>query len=467
MVSKEDREVHKSGKDIINQLSVVLRTAHIHEPSNIAVTTAIDRFISLINPLIESERSIVLELIGEFFYINGTRIRYSLEYLLNFDFLVREFKKREVGAVIFKDSIRPEDIQLFLKAFIASGFSETPYETMSDGIVESHNIIIDRLKKIKEGEEVDARKIIKKTYFNAVSYTKGVITKIRSGEKVNIKKAKRIVETMVDQLLEEEQLLLGMTAIKDYDEYTYHHSVNVSILSIALAQRLGLSRKKLTELGLVALFHDIGKIEIPQEVLNKPSNFTEDEWRLMRKHPVWGVRAILKLRGFDSVAIRSAVVAFEHHMYYDFSGYPKVKKYMELDLYSRIVSLADQYDAMTSSRVYSRIPMSPDKALSIMMERSGTQLDPLLFKFFINMVGVFPIGTLVMLDTKELGLVYESSAVFADRPRVLRVIDSKGKRVQGPVVNLAEKDEKGKYLRSIVKTLDPNKYKINLAEYLL
>lgn len=467
MVSKEDREVHRSAKDIINQLSVVLRTAHIHDPGNIAVTTAIDKFISLINPLIEAERSINLELIGEFFYINGTRIRYSLEYLLNFDFLVREFKKREVGTVIFKDSIRPEDIQLFLKAFIASGFSETPYETMSDGIAESHNIIIDRLKKIKEGEEVDARKIIKKTYFNAVSYTKGVITKIRSGEKVNIKKAKRIVETMVDQLLEEEQLLLGMTAIKDYDEYTYHHSVNVSILSIALAQRLGLSRKKLTELGLVALFHDIGKIEIPQEVLNKPSNFTEDEWRLMRRHPVWGVRAILKLRGFDSAAIRSAIVAFEHHMYYDFSGYPKVKKYMELDLYSRIVSLADQYDAMTSSRVYSRIPMSPDKSLSIMMDRSGTQLDPLLFKFFINMVGVFPIGTLVMLDTKELGLVYESSAVFADRPRVLLVIDSKGKRIQGPVVNLAEKDEKGKYLRSIVKTLDPNKYKINLAEYLL
>lgn len=467
MVSKEDREVHRSAKDIINQLSVVLRTAHIHDPGNIAVTTAIDKFISLINPLIEAERSINLELIGEFFYINGTRIRYSLEYLLNFDFLVRELKKREVGAVIFKDSIRPEDIQLFLKAFIASGFSETPYETMSDGIAESHNIIIDRLKKIKEGEEVDVRKIIKKTYFNAVSYTKGVITKIRSGEKVNIKKAKRIVETMVDQLLEEEQLLLGMTAIKDYDEYTYHHSVNVSILSIALAQRLGLSRKKLTELGLVALFHDIGKIEIPQEVLNKPSNFTEDEWRLMRRHPVWGVRAILKLRGFDSTAIRSAIVAFEHHMYYDFSGYPKVKKYMELDLYSRIVSLADQYDAMTSSRVYSRIPMSPDKSLSIMIDRSGTQLDPLLFKFFINMVGVFPIGTLVMLDTKELGIVYESSAVFADRPRVVLVIDSKGKRIQGPVVNLAEKDEKGKYLRSIVKTLDPNKYKINLAEYLL
>ena len=228
-----------------------------------------------------------------------------------------------------------------------------------------------------------------------------------------------------------------------------------------------MSKKILTELGLVALFHDIGKIEIPYEILNKPTNFTDDEWNVMQKHPVWGLRTILRVRGFDNTTIRSSIVSFEHHMNFDFTGYPKVRKYTELDLYSKIVSLADQYDAMTSSRVYSRIPLSPDKALSIMMERAGTQLDPLLFKFFVNMVGVFPIGTLVMLDTKELGLVYESEVVFADRPRVLIIIDSKGNRVQGPVVKLTEKDETGKYYRSIVKTIDSNKYRINLAEYLL
>lgn len=467
MASKEAREIHKGAQDIINQLAVILRTAQIHDPGNIAVTVAIEKFISFINPLIETAGSITLELIGEFFYIDGSRIRYSLEYLLNFDFLVREFRKREIGSVIFKNFIKYEDVQLFLKAFIAAGFSDTPYEKISDGMAESHNIEIGRLKKIKEDGEVDVRKVIKKTYYNAVSYAKGVMTKIKTGEKVNVKKAKRIVETMVDQILDEEQLLLSMTVIKDYDEYTYHHSVNVSILSIALGQRLGLSRKVLTELGIVALFHDIGKIEVPSDVLNKSTNFSEDEWKLIRKHPVWGVKAILKLRGLDSTSIRSSIVAFEHHMNYDFSGYPKVRRYTELDLYSKIVSLADQYDAMTSSRVYSRIPMSPDKALSIMMERAGTQLDPLFFKFFINMVGVFPVGTLVMLDTKELGLVYESDVLFADRPRVLIIIDSNGKKVNGPVVKLTEKDQKGKYLRSISKTLNPNKYKINLAEYLL
>jgi len=467
MVNREDIAERKSSQDIVNQLSVILRNAQIHDPNNIAVVTAIERFIVLINPLVELERTVALELIGEFFYLDGVRIRYSLEYLLNFDFLIREFKNREIGSIIFKDNITADDIKLFLKAFIAAGFSEDPYDKMSEIMSQSHRIEVDRLKKVKEGDEVDVRKIIKKTYFNAVSYSKGVMNKIKSGEKVNVKKAKRIVETMVDQILEEEQLLLSMTAIKDYDEYTYHHSVNVSILSVALGQRIGLSRKVLTELGLAALFHDIGKIEVPHEVLNKPSNFNEEEWKLIRKHPIWGVRSILKLRGFDPVTMRSSIVAFEHHLQYDLSGYPKVRDYKELDFFSRIVSIADQYDAMTSARVYSRIPMTPDKALSLMIERAEKELDPLLLKFFVNMIGVFPIGSLVMLDSKELGLVYESDVVFVDRPRVLIIVDSKGRRVKGPVLSLTEKDKYGRYLRSVTKTLDISKYKINLAEYLL
>jgi HD-GYP domain-containing protein (c-di-GMP phosphodiesterase class II) len=475
MPREEEREIQKVAAEIINQLSIVLKTALIHDPSNIAVRTAIGKLISLVNPLVESEKGVNLELIGEFFHINNLRVRYSLEYLLNFDFLVKEFRKREIGSVLFKNLVKTEDVQIFLKASITSALSDSPYETMFEMMAESPNIKIgklkkiieDRLRKVSEGEEVDARKIIKKTYFNAVSYTKGVMKKIRSGEKVDVRRAKRIVESMVDQLLEDETLLLSLTAVKDFDEYTYHHMVNVSILSMALGLRLGLSRMALTELGLAALFHDIGKIEIPYEVLNKPTNFNDEEWKMMKKHPIWGVKAVLRFGRFGNTTMRSVIVAFEHHMNCDFSGYPQVKKHSELDLYSKIVALADRYDAMTSSRVYARNPIPPDKALSIMMENAGTELDPLLFKFFTNMVGIFPIGTLVMLNTREIGLVYESNMPFADRPKILIVIDSTGKSVRGPIVNLAEKDDKGKYLRSIMKTLDPEKYKINLAEYLL
>jgi HD-GYP domain-containing protein (c-di-GMP phosphodiesterase class II) len=468
MSEKEALELHRNAKDLINQISVVVRTAQIHDTNNVATASAISKLVSMINILLDKENFIALELRGEFFYINDFRIRYSLEYLLNFDFLVREFKKRELGSVIFKHQLKVDDVKVFTKAFISSPFSEEPFIVFVDQMSDVQSVEVGRLKKIVEDEDsLDVRKMIKKSYFNAVSYTKGVINKIKTGEKVNIKKAKRVMESMVDHILEEEQLLLGMTALKDYDEYTYHHSVNVSILSIALGQRLGLSRKLLTELGMVALFHDTGKTEVPNEVLNKPTNFTDDEWKIIKKHPVWGLKAILKLMKLDELSMKSAIVSFEHHMNIDYSGYPKARQKMELDLFSRIVSLADQYDAMTSSRVYSRTPMAPDKALSIMMERSGTQLDPLLFKFFINMVGVYPIGTLVMLDSKELGLVTESNQLFPTRPRVLLIIDSRGNRIEGHIVDLSEKNEQDNYIRSITKTLDPNKYKINLAEYLL
>ena len=468
MVHKED-DITKISKDIINQFAIIIRTAQIHDPGNVAVTTAIDKLIAMANPVIDSSGALTFEFVGEFFYVNKMRVGYSTEYFLNFAFLMREFKKNGLGSITMNTILKSEDVQIFLKAFISSTFSNEPFNALADGIAHSHSFSVGPLQKIKEKEEekFDIRKQVKKTYYNAVSYTKGIMNQIKSGERINIKKAKRIVESMVDLILQQEELLIGMTAIKDYDEYTFYHSVNVSILSVALGQKLGLNKKALTELGVVALFHDSGKMEIPQEILNKPTEFTEDDWRVMKRHPFWGVRAILKFKGLDEISVKTAIVAFEHHLNYDLSGYPSVSTTMELDFYSKIVTLADRYDAMISARVYARIAVPPDKALSFMMEKTGKHYDPILIKFFINMIGVFPVGTLLLLDTKELGLVFEGNATFPDKPRMLVVIDSDGNKIKGRVVDLTEKDSSGNYLRKVVKTLDPNKYNISLAEYLL
>jgi HD-GYP domain-containing protein (c-di-GMP phosphodiesterase class II) len=206
---------------------------------------------------------------------------------------------------------------------------------------------------------------------------------------------------------------------------------------------------------------------MPLEVLNKPSYLSEDEWKIMHKHPFWGALSILTLKGIDDVSIQNAIAAFQHHMHCDYSGYPKVRDELPLSFYTKIISIADQYDAMTSSRIYMKNPLSPDKTLGIMLERSGTQIDPILFKFFINMVGNFPIGSLVLLDTREMGLVYEGSHYMADRPRVMIIVDSSGTKIDGTVIDLTERDSSGKFLKSIVKTLDPKEYNISLADYLL
>lgn len=467
------QKIQEEAKLFVNQFAILLKTAQIHDPTNVAVENALEKFLSSGNPFIELEKGIAIEIVGDYIFMNGVRLRYSLDSLLNFDYLVREFKKRELGGLFFKETLDVKEMKRFV--YILTGTDPkllNPFERLEDAILNADipKIRVEKLRKVKENldESLDKRKAIKKTYFRAVSLTKGIMGSIKSGEKVNLKKAKRVVESIVDTILNEEISLMGMTSIKDYDEYTYNHSVNVSILSITLGQRTGLSKKALTELGLVALFHDIGKVNIPQEILNKPTNFNNSEWEIVKKHPVWGAKVILNLRGLDEVAIRAIIVAYEHHLNYDFSGYPSLSKRFDLDLFGRIVTIADQYDAMTSSRVYSRIPMSPDRALSLMMERSGSYMDPLLLKIFINMIGVYPSGTLVMLNTKELGLVFESNPLHVDRPRVILVTDSQGSRVTGGTVDLAETDKStGKFKRNIVKTLDPHQYNINLAEYFL
>lgn len=459
-------EETKRPVEIISNLAILLRTSQVHDLNNVAVRNLIEKVTDLINDFLKEEKILQIDLVGEFFYANDTRLKYSIEHLLNFDFLSRELRKRNIGTLIFKEKIEFPEMKTFVGAFITAGFAKDPLTSMLNSLKDIKTIKVDKLKRVKEDEVVDMRKVVKKTYFNAVSFSKGLMNKIKAKEAVNVKKAKRIVESMVDLILEEEQLFLGMTAIKDYDEYTYHHSVNVSVLSIALGQRLGLSKKALNELGLAALFHDIGKVEVPLEILNKPTAFTEEEWFIMKRHPQWGVKALLMLKAPDPFLIRSAIVAFEHHLHYNYSGYPAVRERQEQDLYSRIVTIADQYDAMTSSRVYSRVPLPPDKALSILIERSGTQVDPLLLKFFINMVGVYPIGSLVLLNTNELGIVYQSNPVFPDRPRIRIIMDSTGKRTDY-TVDISEKDESGNFPRTIIKTLDFTKYKINLAEYLM
>ena len=458
----------KEPKDLINQLSVMIKTAQLYHTDNIAVINAIKKFSDILSPIV-SEGEAALELVGEFFHLNGSRIRYSMEYVFNYDFLVREFRKNELGSITFTNVLNEDEIKSLLAALISAGHSDIPFETLQEAAKNIKNISIGKLRKIaQERDELNRKKIIKRTYFNTVSIVKNISNKISMGEKTNLKKAKRLMEIIADQIVENESLLISMTTLKDYDEYTYYHSVNVCILSLSLGHRLGLSRKVLSELGLSALLHDIGKIEVPKEILNKPSEFSEEEWRIVRKHPTWGAWAILKIQGINPSSMNAAVSAFEHHLYYDLSGYPKIKSKIILDLFSKIITIADQYDAMTSSRVYSRMPQPPDKALSIMVERSGTQLDPYFLKIFINMIGVYPIGTLVMLDTNELGLVFESSTNpdFIDRPRVIVLVDSTGKNVKY-TVDMMEKDDKGNFKRNIVKTLDPNQYKINLAEYLL
>jgi HD-GYP domain-containing protein (c-di-GMP phosphodiesterase class II) len=463
--------IEEEAANVINSLALVIKTAQIHDINNIAVLKAIHKLIELLNTLLSEER-ITLQLMGEHFYINENRVRHAVEHISNFDFILDELKKIGIGTIIFENTLEEEDIKLLVSAVLKADHSETPFETFLEQLEPVDNLTIKELVEIKKDiSEFEKKRLIKKSYSNAVSIMKGVTDKIKTNERINLARSKRVIGSIVDHIVEQEcqSTLIGMTAIKDYDDYTYFHSVNVSILSISLGNKIGLPRRMLADLGLAALFHDLGKVDIPIAVLNKPSKLSDDDWAVMKQHPWLGTAKILQFKGVNNSSINIAIAAFEHHINIDISGYPNVETAFDLELFSKIISIADRYDAITSSRIYSRTAHTPTDALSKMYNHYGNELDRSLMKMFIQMIGVYPIGCLVVLDTNELGLVLDNNLdpEFIDRPRVLLIADSTGNKIESTEVDLTEKDESGSFVRRVAKTLDSAQYGIDLSEYLL
>jgi HD-GYP domain-containing protein (c-di-GMP phosphodiesterase class II) len=282
-----------------------------------------------------------------------------------------------------------------------------------------------------------------------------------------VKKVKRAVQAIVDQVLNNESSLMGLTTLRDYDEYTFTHSVNVCIFSVALGRKLGLSKVQLYDVGMSALFHDVGKSRVPLEVLNKEGGLTDDEWRIMQAHPWLGVLTLFGLRGYGEIPYRGMIAAYEHHMKSDLTGYPKSIRPRTLSIYSKIVAVADGFDAATSRRAYQTTPIQPDQVLKEMWENPRRGYDPTVVKAFINLIGIYPVGTCVILDTYEVGIVHAANAdtTHVHRP-IVRVVTSPdgGLLHPGFLADLALQ-EGGAYPRSIIKVTDPLKYGIKVQDY--
>jgi len=286
-----------------------------------------------------------------------------------------------------------------------------------------------------------------------------------------VRKVKRAVQGIVDQVLSNEPSMITMTTLRDYDEYTFTHCVNVSIFSIVIGQRLGLPRLLLYELGLGALFHDLGKSRISHDIVNKPGGLTDEEWFQLQQHPTEGMLTLFGLHGFPDVPYRQMLIAYEHHMKVDLSGYPKNRRDRKPTLFSRIVSVADAFDAGTSVRSYQYEPWPPDAVLKEMRDNPKRGFDPVLVKALINATGVYPIGTLVILDTVEMAVV---SGVNKDPdklhlPTVRVISDPLGVPVPEPrTVDLAVMDPNtGRPVHTIIKTTDPERYGVRVSDYLI
>ncbi|MBN8554027.1 MAG: HD-GYP domain-containing protein [Deltaproteobacteria bacterium] len=252
--------------------------------------------------------------------------------------------------------------------------------------------------------------------------------------------------------------IAALSKVRKYDEYTYLHSLNVARLSVALGKRLGLTDEMIIDLGWAALLHDIGKLHVPLDILNKMKKFSGDELAIMQSHPVEALTSFAETHTVTLERLRRLSAAFEHHQRYDLKGYPIVQKKLNLHPFSRIVAIADTFDAMTTDRIYQRRVL-PDVALKIMAQGFGTIFDPTVLQAFITCMGVYPVGSLVKLSNDELAVVlrYQETSTL-DRPEIF-LIEKKEAR------HLNLMDPQFKDLR-ILKSEFPEDHEIQINDIL-
>lgn len=480
-----DQQMVMLGFQMITQLNTLIKTSKIHGRTNAALDKPVDSMLTLIQTLAH-DHPVTLRIQNDFLFLGESHLKVNAQQMAVIASIIDALTKWKIGGLTFSSSVASTDLREFAYLFVSL---DPATKSLEDFRLElkGRNIKGIELEDPRELElnedltaggdlagqgtsdpKVQHKLQSKNAYAKAASAVGGLVQSVRDGGTVNFKQAKRAIQNIVDLMMQDEATLLGLTTLRCHDQYTHNHSVNVSLLSIALANRTGYPKVELADLGLAALFHDMGKSTIPLEVLNKPGEFTEDEWAAMRNHPTEGVLSLAQLRGITNLPGRMAAASFEHHMNLDYSGYPRLKTPWKLSLTGRILMIADCYDAMTSSRVYRREPMSPSKVLDMMFSKAGKSFDGTLLKLFVNCVGIVPIGSLVMLDSDELAVVLRPAVekTDAERPLVKIIADAQGNPTdQGIEIDLTEKDETGNYRHSIIRLIDNTEHKFDTSRY--
>jgi putative nucleotidyltransferase with HDIG domain len=472
-----DNDLAKLGNNLVTKLHVMMKVSQIYDAKNVTFRQFMQESLETINALVEKQGGACLKVVKDDFFLNDQRLRYSVEGFNSFKYVTTQWKKKMIGGV----TIRERMDERMLREFVYT------LNSLPDGKPENANLFNERMTSSKihsvevmpleetQGEDGatvqndDQKVVAKKVFFETLGTIKDVITQIKTKQYPDVRKLKRLAQTTVNLMMQDESILLGLTAIKNYDEYTFNHSLNVSIYALAIGRRLGFSKKTLTELGITALLHDIGKSKVPLEILNKPGKLDDAEWDQMKRHPLMGVEIVLNLKQLGEINPKMVIGIFDHHLRTNLTGYPKLFRKKTPSLFGRIIQIADVYDAMTTPRVYRNKCYTPEQVLAIMLRDQGTQFDPILLKIFIGLVGIFPIGSLVMLDTQETGIVYKANPdpKLIDRPQVILISRDQKGEVKKTMVDLSETNGEGKFKRNITKTLDPNKYHIDIAKYFI
>jgi len=435
-------------EDLVRRLAAALRGAELYAQQHPLVQRSSAALHAALTERLSEDPSVIVGLIGDDVVVNEMRLGKGSASLTGF---VRGLRDREIEKITFHRGISAEEVRTFLSE-VADRQARTPIadRLSARGVRRAE---VGKLALEDTPQDAIGIEAARRIYNTAVASAQTLWDQTKAGDKPDPENARKIIDSLANIVTQDRTSLMALTALKKYDNYTFTHMVNVAALSMAQARSLNLDGPLLREFGFAALMHDIGKVNTPLDILNKPGKLTDEEFSVMKMHVVDGAHILRRTPEMPALA---PVVAFEHHLRQDLSGYPENIGHRKLNLCTQIVSIADVFDALRSNRPY-REGLATSRIKSIMSEQGNPAFNQTLLRRFVNLMGLFPIGTIVRLNTAEVGVVTAEHPEDPFRPQVKIIFDDKGARLEyEQLVNTWERDPRGEFPRAVVETVDPD-----------
>ena len=454
--AKRGMERHASVEEVLRYIVGARKSVQLYPEQHPAVRTELDALAKALQPFIHEKQEFALYIVtGQLFLHDTALSRETLE----FQKLVDDLQSRHIHTLIFRRGLMEDELYQLIsvlnerKEFWRQHAGNVEAELLRRGIVHAQigaGIVSSGAREHAGAvyQHTERQDAVVFDYRQAIDALWHMGRDIAEKRAFNAETVRASVTTILKDLLEEKDLCARLTTMKSFDDYTFNHSVNVALVSMLIGDRLGLSTDNLETLGTAAMMHDIGKLTIAPEVLNKRDALTEDEWVEIRAHPVRGAQLILDQGEFEDIAV---TVAFEHHAGFNGQGYPSLMPGKKQHLFSRIVAIADVFDALSSPRTY-RPQLSSHGAIKFVLQDAGSTLDPLLVKVFFSVTGLYPVGTPVRFNTGEIGVVHSTNESDPKRPVVRLVRDAAGTQTPPQLVNLEQVPEEEVWIKQTVSS---------------
>jgi putative nucleotidyltransferase with HDIG domain len=452
-------------EETVRRFAAAVRSAQLYAPGHPLVQRNLDTFAETVVQLLADQPLVAVGLIDQEIVVGDT----PLSKTENYAELVRRLHALGIERIAFERGVEPSELVTLVltvahpernAADASTGATPADVSTALQGLphIQVGRISLDERINASAADVATIRRL----YSDAVNVA-GRIWEMAHGEGIpDPHEAAQLVDNLAQAVAQNRTALIALTALKEYDNYTFTHMVNVSILTMAQARGLGIEGSLLREFGLAALMHDIGKVRTPLEILNKPDKLTESEFAVMRLHVIDGAEILRRTPEMPGLA---PIVAFEHHLRVDGTGYPIGVSRSRLNLGTMLCSIADVYDAMRSQRAYQEA-FPTDRILEVLKRNDGVQFDQHLVRRFSQLLGIYPPGNLVKLDTGELGVVVRVYAPDPYRPKVRVIANAASERLQRPYdLNLWETQDEGT-AKTIVSPIDPALVGIDPLTYL-